>query len=168
MVSNVLQTSGLSKSFGAVRATEMLDLEIEAGTIHAVIGPNGAGKTTLVAQISGELRPDAGRILLSGRDITGWPVHRRARAGLARSFQVSNLLSDFTLLENVAVAVQARSGSSFRFWGRVADELALQEEASRLLDRFGLAHLASARQGRSAMASAVSSSSPWRWPWRRP
>ena len=138
-MSALLSVEGLAKSFGAVAATRDLSLDVKEGTIHAVIGPNGAGKTTLVAQLAGELRPDAGRILFDGRDVTRLPVHRRVSLGLARSFQISNTLLSFSLLENVALAVQARHGHSFRFWADAARDERINAEALATLQTVGLA-----------------------------
>jgi branched-chain amino acid transport system ATP-binding protein len=118
------------------------------GELHAVIGPNGAGKTTLINQMSGLTAPDAGVILFAGRDITALPVHARAALGLARSFQVSSILSGFSALENVALAVQSRAGSSFRFFGRAADEAALNGPALAALADVGLAERAHMPAGR--------------------
>jgi branched-chain amino acid transport system ATP-binding protein len=134
----LLEAEGLTKRFGAVTASQDVSLAVEAGTIHAVIGPNGAGKTTLVSQLAGEMRPDRGRILFEGRDVTRLPVHRRVRAGLARSFQVSSTLLGFSLLENVALAVQARDGHSFRFWADAAADARLNAPAEEALDTVGL------------------------------
>jgi branched-chain amino acid transport system ATP-binding protein len=120
----VLRIEGLTKNFGGLRVTDDVTLDVRPGELHAVIGPNGAGKTTLINQISGLLSPDAGRIVFSGEDVTDFPVHRRAERGLARSFQITSILPRFSVLENVALAVQARRGSSFRFFGRAADEAA--------------------------------------------
>jgi len=106
----------LQKAYGALRVTDGVDLAVAAGETHAVIGPNGAGKTTLINQVSGAALPDAGRILFDGRDITSLPMPARAALGLARSFQITQILPRFSALENVALAVQARCGSSFRFW----------------------------------------------------
>src|SRR5436305_3686869 len=107
--------------------------------LHAVIGPNGAGKTTLINQISGLIAPDSGSILFHGHDITGMPVDARARLGLARSFQITSVLPGFSALENVALAVQARSGSSLRLFGRAAEEAALNSAAMEALAEVGLA-----------------------------
>src|SRR4051794_16618720 len=109
------------------------------GELHAVIGPNGAGKTTLINQISGLLAPDAGRIVFEGEDMTRLAVDRRAQRGLARSFQITSILPRFSALENVALAVQVRSGSSFRFFGQAADEEALNAPARAALTQVGLA-----------------------------
>ena len=143
-----LQVSGLSKSFGALKVTDDVSLDVEPGEVHAIIGPNGAGKTTLVAQLSGQLRSDAGRIALDGRDITRATMPERVRMGLARSFQITQILPAFTVLENVALAVQARRGSSFRFFGRVAEEATLNEQAMLALREVGL----EARAGERASA----------------
>ena len=94
----------------------MSSLSVAAGELHAVIGPNGAGKTTLIAQLGGQLVPDTGRIRFAGNDITALPMHRRSRLGLARSFQITSLFLDLSVLDNVALAVQAHAGHSFRFW----------------------------------------------------
>ena len=116
----LLELRGLSKNFGALTVTSDVSLTVLPGEIHAIIGPNGAGKTTLIHQISGTLRPDRGTIRFAGQDVTALPFERRARLGLARSFQITSIVPGFTALENVALAVQARSGSSFRFLRRVA------------------------------------------------
>ena len=139
MADPVLEVRGLRKAYGALTVTDNLDLAVEPGCIHAVIGPNGAGKTTLINQIGGQTPPDGGTILLAGRDITALPVHTRSRLGLARSFQITNLLPGFTALENVAVAVQAHDGHSFRFLAPVRGERALAEKALAALDTVGLA-----------------------------
>ncbi len=139
MTAPVLVVERLHKSFGAVAATNDLSLSIAPGTIHAVIGPNGAGKTTLVAQLAGELRPDSGTIRFEGRDVTHVPVHRRAHLGIARSFQITNTLLSFSLLENVALAIQARDGHSFRFWARAAADRRLNAAALEALASVGLA-----------------------------
>ena len=108
------------------------------GEIHAVIGPNGAGKTTLIHQVSGTVRPDAGRVLVGGQDVTGWSLPQRARLGLGRSFQITSVIPGFTALENVALAAQARTGSSFRFVRRAGAERALNQAALEALGRVGL------------------------------
>jgi branched-chain amino acid transport system ATP-binding protein len=135
----VLRLQHVRKSFGGLVVTDDLSLDVGAGELHAIIGPNGAGKTTLINQISGLLAPDAGRIMFAGRDVTALPAHARAAAGLARSFQITSILPAFTALENVALAVQARAGSSLRLFGRVAEEAALNEPALAALGEVGLA-----------------------------
>ena len=116
MAEAVLRIENLAKNFGGLRVTDDVTLDVMPGELHAVIGPNGAGKTTLIGQLTGEVAPDAGRIQFAGEDITALAVHRRSRRGLARSFQITSILPRFSVLENVALAVQARSGSSFRFF----------------------------------------------------
>ncbi len=138
MVEPVLRIEGLTKNFGGLRVTDDLTLDVRPGELHAVIGPNGAGKTTLINQISGLLSPDSGRITFGGEDVTRMPVHARATRGLARSFQITSILPRFSVLENVALAVQARSGSSYRFFGRASDEGPLNAPARDALAQVGL------------------------------
>ncbi len=138
MTRPILELQHLRKTYGALVVTDDVSLAVPPGELHAVIGPNGAGKTTLIHQISGLASSNAGRILFDGEDITRLPIHRRVQRGLARSFQITSILPGFSALENVALAVQARSGSSFRFFGRAADEPALNEPASEALARVGL------------------------------
>ncbi len=134
-----MQVEGLTKLFGALRACDGVDFAVTAGETQAVIGPNGAGKTTLIGQLAGELRPDAGSIRFCGKVITTLPAAARARLGIARSFQITNLFPQFSALENVALAAQAHAGHSFRFWRPVAREAALRERAMGVLERVGLA-----------------------------
>jgi branched-chain amino acid transport system ATP-binding protein len=134
----VLRIENLAKNFGGLRVTDDVTLDVMPGELHAVIGPNGAGKTTLINQISGLLAPDSGRILFGGEDVTSLPIHRRAARGLARSFQITSILPRFSVLENVALAVQARSGTSFRFFGSAADEEKLNAPAMAALAQVGL------------------------------
>ncbi len=138
MVEPLLAIDGLTKRFGGLIATDNLSLQVDAGEIHALIGPNGAGKTTLVAQLMGQLPCDAGRIVFAGTDITRLPIHRRVAAGLARSFQITSVLRDFTALDNVALAIQAHQGHSFRFWRPAQDDPALRQPARAILDQLGL------------------------------
>ena len=147
MADAVLRIENLSKNFGGLRVTDDVTLDVMPGELHAVIGPNGAGKTTLINQISGLLAPDAGTIVFAGEDVTRLAVDRRAQRGLARSFQITSVLPRFSVLENVALAVQARSGTSFRFFGRAADEEALNAPALAALAQVGLADRANARAG---------------------
>jgi branched-chain amino acid transport system ATP-binding protein len=135
----LLSLHGLVKRFGGLTATDAVSLGIAQGEIHALIGPNGAGKTTLIHQISGALPPDEGSVTFNGRDVTRLAMHERVHAGLVRSFQVTNIFKRFTVLDNVALAVQARTGSSMRFWRPVVREAALFQEARELLARVGLA-----------------------------
>jgi branched-chain amino acid transport system ATP-binding protein len=137
----LLEIENLRKSFGALVATDDVTLRIRAGETHALIGPNGAGKTTLVGQLTGELRPDAGRITFAGRDITELATAQRARLGLARSFQITSIFDSFTAESNIALAVQATEPHSFRFW-RPADHIArLRRPARKLIEDVGLAGL---------------------------
>ncbi|MBW8269250.1 ABC transporter ATP-binding protein [Caldovatus aquaticus] len=147
MTAPLLRIEGLSKRFGGLAVTDAVSLEVRAGEIHALIGPNGAGKTTLINQVSGALAPDAGRILFAGRDITRLSMPRRVRAGLARTFQVTCILPGFSVLENVALAAQARDGSSFRFLRPSAGEDRLNRAALEALAAVGLAHRAAAPAG---------------------
>jgi branched-chain amino acid transport system ATP-binding protein len=145
MTEALLEVRGLYKHFGGLVATDRLDLAVAAGGVHALIGPNGAGKTTLVAQICGEVEPDAGQVLFEGNDISGLRAHERVAAGLARSFQITRIFGNLTVRDNIALAVQARSGSSMRFWDPVAAERALGEEIDGLLAELGLAASAAQR-----------------------
>ncbi|WP_313702016.1 ABC transporter ATP-binding protein [Achromobacter sp.] len=135
---SALRIENLEKRYGGLTVTDKLSLDVASGELHAVIGPNGAGKTTLIGQLSGELRPDAGRVLLDGKDVTRMPVEKRVRHGLARSYQITSVFKPFTALENVAMAVQARRGHSFRFWRPVLSTPALTEPAREALALAGL------------------------------
>ncbi|MBR1221361.1 ABC transporter ATP-binding protein [Bradyrhizobium sp. U87765 SZCCT0131] len=138
MTEPLLQVKGLVKRFGGLVATNNLDLDVQPGETLALIGPNGAGKTSLISQLQGDLTPDEGTIRFGGRDITAEPAHRRARIGLARSFQITSVFPEFSLLGNVAVAIQARIGHSFRFWRSVHHDPALTAPARAALDVVGL------------------------------
>ena len=135
----LLSIRGLCKRYGGVVATDDLDLAVAPGGVHALIGPNGAGKTTLIAQISGEVASAAGRIVFAGRDITMTPAHRRVAMGIARSFQITRIFANLPVHANVALAVQAHSGSSMRFWRPVASEHILREAVDAILVEFDLA-----------------------------
>ena len=134
----VLELQRLNKFFGALHATRDLPFSVKCGEIHALIGPNGAGKTTVIQQIYGALKPDSGRVFLNGRDITSLPVPNRVRAGIGRSFQISNVLMDFTILENAIIAEQACLGQSFRFLRPAFDDQNLIAGAHKILSRVGL------------------------------
>ena len=138
MSAPLLQVDNLAKRFGGIVATDDLALSIPEHELHAVIGPNGAGKTTLIAQLSGQLAPDSGRIRFAGNDITALPMHRRSALGLARSFQITSLFLDLSVLDNVALAAQAHAGHSFRFWRNARLEGELRQPALAALDRVGL------------------------------
>ena len=137
-MADLLQVSGLDKRFGGIVATDDINLTIPERELHAVIGPNGAGKTTLIAQLSGQLTPDSGRIRFDGSDITTLPMPARSALGLARSFQITSLFLDLSVLDNVALAVQAHAGHSFRFWRDARREAELREPARAALARVGL------------------------------
>ena len=145
MADALLRIAGLAKRFGGIVATDDVALDVPEGELHAVIGPNGAGKTTLIAQLSGQLMADSGRIHFAGVDITRTPAWRRSHLGLARSFQITSLFLDHSVLDNVALAVQAHAGHSFRFWRNARLETGLRQKARAALEEVGLAHRADAR-----------------------
>ncbi len=138
MAEALLEVRNLVKQFGALRATDGVVLDVRAGETHAIIGPNGAGKTTLIGQLSGDLRPDAGRIRFAGQDVTRLRAPDRTHLGLARSFQITSVYREFTALDNVALAVQAHAGHSYRFWRSASGDRALREPARRILEEVGL------------------------------
>jgi len=144
----LLKVERLAKRFGGIVASDDLDLDVATGELHAVIGPNGAGKTTLIAQLSGQVTPDAGRIRFAENDITALPMYRRSQLGLARSFQITSLFLDLSAIDNVALAAQAQAGHSFHFWRDARLETGLRQAARAALDRVGL----SARAERPASA----------------
>jgi len=144
----MLELRNLSKRFGGVVATDEVTLDVKPGEVHALIGPNGAGKTTLIGQISGSLGSDAGAIHFEGQDITHAAQHDRVRSGLARSYQITSMFKRFSVLDNLALAVQARSGSSFSFWRPVSAEAPLFDEARTIAVEIGLA-------GREAVVAAA-------------
>lgn len=139
MADAVLSIEKLTKSFGALKVSDGIDLDLRPGEIHALIGPNGAGKTTLIHQISGSLKPDGGTIRFLGEDVGRLGVAARARLGLGRSFQISSLAQEFSARRNVMLALQARQGSSFRFFRPVASDRVLTASADSMLERTGLA-----------------------------
>ena len=134
----LLDVRGLTKRFGGLVATDKVDLQVRRGEIHALIGPNGAGKTTLVAQLAGQLASDQGRIDFNGTDITRWAAHKRAQGGLVRSFQITRLFKSASVLDNVALAVQAVTGSSLGAWRAVRREQPLFDRAREVLAAVGL------------------------------
>jgi branched-chain amino acid transport system ATP-binding protein len=137
-MSELLQVENLAKRFGGIVATDDLSIVIPEGQLHAVIGPNGAGKTTLIAQLSGQLTPDSGRIQFAGTDITALPMPARSALGLARSFQITSLFLDLSVLDSVALAVQPQAGHSFHVWRDARGEPELREPARAALARVGL------------------------------
>ncbi|UPJ62876.1 ABC transporter ATP-binding protein [Bradyrhizobium sp. 191] len=142
MAEPLLRVEKLVRRFGGIIATDHVSLDVAEGELHAIIGPNGAGKTTLISQLTGHLSPHSGSVLLGGRDITDLPAYRRCALGLARSFQITSLLLDFTAADNVALAAQAHAGTSFRFFANARKEKGLRDAARAALDRVGLAHRA--------------------------
>jgi branched-chain amino acid transport system ATP-binding protein len=138
MTDTLLQVAGLSKRFGGIVASDDISLDVRVGELHAIIGPNGAGKTTLIGQLTGLLKPDAGTVHFAGEDISSRPAYARSLLGLARSFQITSLFLDHTVLDNVALAVQAHAGHSFSFWKDARREAALREPARAALARVGL------------------------------
>ncbi len=138
MTQALLDLRGLVKRYGGLVATDHLDLAVQSGQTHAIIGPNGAGKTTLIHQIAGGLQPNEGCIFFDGEDITALPMHRRVQLGLARSYQITNIFKSCSVLDNLALAVQARSGTSMHFWRPAISDSALFDEARELAATVGL------------------------------
>jgi branched-chain amino acid transport system ATP-binding protein len=138
MAEPLLKVEGVSKRFGGIVASNNISLDVAAGELHAIIGPNGAGKTTLIAQLTGELTPNAGSVRFGGVDITRMPPFRRSLLGIARSFQITSVFPDLTVLDNVALAVQAHAGHSFHFWRNASKDAALREPARAVLAGVGL------------------------------
>jgi branched-chain amino acid transport system ATP-binding protein len=144
----LLQTEHLTKRFGGVTAADTINLELPRGEFHAVIGPNGAGKSTLIGLLAGEIAAEAGAIRFDGNDMTRLRADRRSRLGLARSFQITSLFAEFSALDNVALAVQAHAGHSFRFWKDARRDRALREPAHAALAAVGLEARANTRVDR--------------------
>jgi branched-chain amino acid transport system ATP-binding protein len=138
----VLKLENLRKNFGQLKATDNVDLSVEQGEIHALIGPNGAGKTTLINQIGGNFFQDSGRILFYNQDVSGMAPHQRALRGLVRTFQISSVFDDMTVFENVAIAVQATEGHSFRFFKPANRYPNIRRKVMEYLDMTGLATIA--------------------------
>jgi branched-chain amino acid transport system ATP-binding protein len=134
----LLEVKGLMKRFGGVTATDNVDLDVIKGEIHAIIGPNGAGKTTLISQLSGSLKPDAGTVLMNGSDITYKPAYKRAKLGMTRSFQITSLVMGMSVLDNVALAVQANDGHSYRFLKPARNITHIRDKAMENLIKVGL------------------------------
>ncbi|WP_370251894.1 ABC transporter ATP-binding protein, partial [Nioella sp.] len=143
MTEPLLQTRAICKSFGALQASKDVTLDLRPGEIHALIGPNGAGKSTLIAQISGALSPDSGQVIFDGRDVTALSTTARARAGLGRTFQISALPMEFTVLQNVVLGALGQRGRAFRFFGNVMRDKALLARAEDALEQVGLAEFRS-------------------------
>jgi branched-chain amino acid transport system ATP-binding protein len=143
----ILEVRGLTRTFGGLVATSGIDLDVMAGETHAIIGPNGAGKTTLIGQLAGDVRPDAGTIRFEGDDVTGLGAAARSARGMARSFQITSIFRDFGVLDNVALAVQAHAGHSFRFWRPARGEKTLRAPAREFLEVVGLGERADVLAG---------------------
>jgi len=141
-MNSCLEVKRLTKRFRGIAASDGLDLTVTRGELHAVIGPNGAGKSTLIGQLCGEIAPDRGTIAFDGVDITHMPINKRALLGIARSYQITSVFEELTVLENVVLAVQARSGHSFGVLGSVAQERKLLEPASEAIEAVGLLEFA--------------------------
>ena len=145
MTDPVLETRGLTKRFGALTASDDISIALLPGEIHAIIGPNGAGKSTLIAQICGGLAPDSGRVHLLGQDVTAQPMRVRARAGLGRTFQISALAMEDTVLQNAVLGAVGAGGSAWRLLGSALGDQALRERAEEALERVGLMPFAAMR-----------------------
>jgi branched-chain amino acid transport system ATP-binding protein len=141
----MLDIKNLSKSFGALQATENVSLTVNEGTIHALIGPNGAGKTTLISQISGYLTPDSGSITFDGRDLLALPAHKRPHAGLVRSFQITSVIPEFTVRDNVGLVLQSLDNQVFQVFAKAGSDQAERAKADAILERTGLADEADSR-----------------------
>jgi len=142
VVDPLLRVENLVRRYGGIIATDNLSLDVAPGELHAIIGPNGAGKTTLISQLTGQVMPNSGAIHFAGREVTHLPSYKRSRLGLARSFQITSLLPDFTACDNVALAAQAHDGHSFHFWGNARKVSHLRKTAQDTLARVGLGHRA--------------------------
>jgi ABC-type branched-subunit amino acid transport system ATPase component len=138
----MLRTQGLAKNFGALHVTRDVSIALPRGCRHALIGPNGAGKTTLINLITGVLRPDAGRIELDGRDVTGLQAAARVRRGLSRTFQINTLFPELTPIEAVTLAVCERERLSGQFWRSLSAQTGAIDEAYEILSRLRLADVA--------------------------
>lgn len=141
----LLDIKNLSKSFGALQATESVSLTVNEGTIHALIGPNGAGKTTLISQISGYLTPDSGSITFDGQDLLALPAHKRPHAGLVRSFQITSVIPEFTVRDNVGLVLQSLDNQVFQIFAKAGSDQAERAKADAILERTGLADEADGR-----------------------
>ncbi len=159
----LLSIRGLVKRFGALVASDHVDLDIRPGEIHGLIGPNGAGKSTLINLVAGELRPDSGAIHFEEKKITHFPVHKRSALGLGRTFQITNIFNGFSAMDNVALAVQAHAGHSFRFFRSIRSDPHIYDRAREILKMVGMdnragvqaAHLSHGEQRQIGIAMAL-------------
>jgi branched-chain amino acid transport system ATP-binding protein len=149
-VASPLLVRDLSKNFGALRAVAGVNLEIRHGHVHSLIGPNGAGKTTVFNCISGFLRPAGGQVVLNGLDVTAWPPHRLVAAGLARTFQVTKVFGDLTVIENVALGARSRLGANLHMWHQAQSVAEARDRACEVLDMLGLGAHAEGNAGHLA------------------
>jgi branched-chain amino acid transport system ATP-binding protein len=137
----ILEAFGIDKHFGGLTANLNINFKIEEGRITSIIGPNGAGKTTLFNILTGLYKPDAGKVLFEGQDISGWPIHKIVKLGIARSFQVLNIFNEISPAENIRLAVQARKKNSFHFWRSAQGFEDTNQETSTILDEIGLSSI---------------------------
>jgi branched-chain amino acid transport system ATP-binding protein len=145
-----LQTTGLVKRFGALLVTDDVSLDIRSGELHAVIGPNGAGKSTLINQLSGELRSNAGSVHFDGRDVTALPIHERARAGLLRSYQITSIFEEFTVLENATLCARGAREHAWSFWRPLLADARARSAAEEAVEAAGLTAFADTSAGELA------------------
>ena len=138
----ILEIRGLSKDFRGFRAVDQVDLDVAAGTVHAIVGPNGAGKTTFFNLLTGFLKPTEGHILLDGKDVTGLPPEQMTKLGMARSFQITSLFEQLTVVEHLALALQSSTGLGYRFWQSDRVLRQFRDRALAILDQVGLADVA--------------------------
>ncbi|MCY3769619.1 MAG: ATP-binding cassette domain-containing protein [Gammaproteobacteria bacterium] len=146
----ILKVENLNKSFGGILASRNLDLQVEEHEVHAIVGPNGGGKTTLMAQLSGLSKPDSGKILFKGRNITPLSTHKRVHIGLASSFQITSIIQSMTMLDNILLAVQSLQGHSYKFWAPVSGDAGMRETALNVLENVGLGRQADTIAGKSS------------------
>jgi len=147
MMTSVLRTDALTKRYGALLVTDAVSLEIGEGELHAIIGPNGAGKTTLINQLSGELKPDSGNVWFNGVDVSALPIYERAKHGLLRSYQITSIFEDFTVLENATFAALGSRRHAFKFWVPMLADERVRRWATEALEATGLGHLLGASAG---------------------
>ena len=142
MVNKVLETRSLTKRFGGLLVTDAVSIDVREGEMHAIIGPNGAGKTTLINQLSGEISPNEGAVLFAGKEVTALPISERARLGLLRSYQITSVFEEFTVLENVALAALGARSHAWQLWRPLLGAAHLRDTAARVLDLTRLRHRA--------------------------
>src|SRR5690554_5040459 len=141
MSEHLLRTESLVKRFGGLLVTDSVSIDVRPGEIHAIIGPNGAGKTALINQLTGELAADSGDVIFAGENITGLGIHKRARRGLLRSYQITSIFEGFTVLENTVLAAMGAQEHAFRFWKPLLGRQDLVDTATHALEVTGLLEL---------------------------